>query len=86
MQMHEVYQWLGVQAGGAYTFSGWVYLDDAGAARAYRKIRWLRDDGGQTSDEQSVSLSIHKPEYQAITTGAITAPSGACPRPVWHPG
>lgn len=54
MQMHEVYQWLGVQAGGAYTFSGWVYLDDAGAARAYLKIRWLRDDGGQISDEQSV--------------------------------
>lgn len=54
MQMHEVYQWLDVQAGGEYTFSGWVYLDDAGAARAYRKIRWLRDDGGQISDEQSV--------------------------------
>lgn len=77
MQMHEVYQFRDVQAGGSYAFSGWVYLYDAGAARAFLKIRWLGSDGRQISDEQSVSLTIHKPEYQAITTGNVTAPAGA---------
>lgn len=77
LPMHEVYQLLDVQEGGSYTFSGWVYLDDPGAARAFLKVRWLAWNGNPLSDAQSVPLTIHKPEYQAITTGSLNAPAGA---------
>ena len=77
LQIHEVYQSFDVQGGAAYRFSGWLYLDDEAVARAFLKTRWFDSSGNEIYNEQSPPLTIHKPEYQAISTGVMTAPGWA---------
>ena len=74
---HEAYQFIDVQPGASYTFSGWAYLDDAAAAQVFLRIYWYTSEGGFISQEQSVSITIHKAEYQSISTAGLTAPDGA---------
>ena len=75
LQIHEVYQSFDVQGGAAYRFSGWLYLGDEAVARAFLKARWFDSSGNEIYNEQSPPLTIRKPEYQAISTGVMTAPA-----------
>ncbi len=77
VQTHEVRQFLDAQSGASYTFGGWAYLDDAGAASVSLRISWFASNGDFISQDSSAFLSIHKPEYQSISTGSRTAPVGA---------
>src|SRR5512134_568332 len=75
LQIHEVYQSFGVEGGAAYHFSGWLYLGDEAVSRAFLKARWFDSSGNEIYNEQSPPLTIRKPEYQAISTGVMTAPA-----------
>lgn len=76
----EVYQWLtSVAPEAPYSFSGWIHLDDPAATQVSLAINWFAPNGDllRADQPQTASITIHKPEYQAITTGPLFAPAGA---------
>ena len=77
VQYHEVFQFIDVQAAQSYAFSGWVYLNDPSAASVFLRISWFTSAGSHISQEPSVPVTIHKPEYQLLTMGPLQAPIGA---------
>jgi hypothetical protein len=77
VQYHEVFQFIDVQAAQNYTFGGWVYLNDPGASKVFLRIYWYSSNSDFLRQDESVWVTIHKPEYQVLTSGSLQAPEGA---------
>ncbi len=74
----EVFQWVAVQPGSTYQFSGWVLLDDPHVEQVYLRIVWFDEDGISIGSHDSLApLTGTSPAYRFLTTGPIESPAAA---------
>jgi hypothetical protein len=74
------YQAVHVQPDLAYTFDGYVLLDDPGVKEVFLRVSWYTSDDGSGSAFASVDsperLTGSDPSFRYLTTGAMLAPLG----------
>jgi outer membrane biosynthesis protein TonB len=74
---YELYQFVAVQPGATYEFSGWVLLNDPNIDRVFLRVSWFAADATLLGTRDSPWLTIPGASYQPLTTGEVTSPGAA---------
>jgi uncharacterized repeat protein (TIGR01451 family) len=76
-----VYQVVPVTGQVAYVFSAWALKNDPDVDEVYLRVSWYASDDGSGvlmgNDDSTTRLTSEDAGYRFLTTGPITAPSGA---------
>ncbi len=74
----EVYQWIDIQPGQTYSFTGWALLNDVNAQAMYLQISWFDGDGALVEIWTPIlQLTGADPAFRSLPTGPATSPLAA---------
>ncbi len=78
LQTHTISQWIQVQPGQEYRFSGWVLLNDPAVSQVYLEVTWWEAGGSMVGSSYSAApLTGVNSAFRLLDTGTIVSPVAA---------